>query len=110
VLTPGHSPGHLAFFRQRDRVLITGDAILTVDLNSIPGLLASVSRGSQPRLAGPPWYTNWNRQAMETSIAALAKLEPQVVAAGHGVPMTGAATSRELQAFGERYSRTDRRT
>jgi membrane protease YdiL (CAAX protease family) len=31
----GHTPGHAAFFRSRDRVLITGDAVLTVNLNSV---------------------------------------------------------------------------
>jgi len=51
VPTPGHTPGHVAFFRPADRVLLTGDAVLTVDTNSVRGLLrgrhgASVRRGS----------------------------------------------------------------
>ena len=29
IPTPGHTPGHVAFFRSKDRVLITGDAVLT---------------------------------------------------------------------------------
>jgi glyoxylase-like metal-dependent hydrolase (beta-lactamase superfamily II) len=38
VAAPGHTPGHAAFFRARDRVLIAGDAVLTVNLNSVRGL------------------------------------------------------------------------
>src|SRR3974377_1391033 len=26
---PGHTPGHVAFFRKHDHILITGDALLT---------------------------------------------------------------------------------
>lgn len=28
--TPGHSPGHVSFFRESDRVLVAGDAFVTV--------------------------------------------------------------------------------
>jgi glyoxylase-like metal-dependent hydrolase (beta-lactamase superfamily II) len=34
VSTVGHTPGHAAYLRPRDGVLIAGDAALTVDLNS----------------------------------------------------------------------------
>ena len=37
IPTPGHTPGHVSFFRPRDRVLIAGDAVLTVQLNSFRG-------------------------------------------------------------------------
>ena len=33
----GHTPGYVAFFRTSDRVLITGDAIVTANLNSLWG-------------------------------------------------------------------------
>jgi glyoxylase-like metal-dependent hydrolase (beta-lactamase superfamily II) len=39
IPTPGHTPGHVAFLRISDRVLIAGDAIATVNLNSIWGFL-----------------------------------------------------------------------
>ena len=35
VHAPGHTPGHTAYFRPADRVLITGDAILTVGAGSV---------------------------------------------------------------------------
>ena len=99
IHTPGHTPGHVSFFRPRDRVLITGDAIVTVNLNSPSGLLLN-----KPRLSGPPWYSTWNWQAAKTSAAALAKLEPRVLAGGHGAPSTSPTTARDVQAFAERFA------
>ena len=40
VPTPGHTPGHVAFFRGKDRVLITGNTVLTVNVNSARDFLA----------------------------------------------------------------------
>ena len=53
VPTPGHTPGHVAFFRGKDRVLITGDAVLTVNVNSVRDLLAG-GTGSPGRRTSPP--------------------------------------------------------
>lgn len=39
IPTPGHTPGHVSFLRTSDRVLISGDAIVTLLLNSLSGLL-----------------------------------------------------------------------
>jgi len=99
IHTPGHTPGHVAFFRTSDRVLITGDALVTVDLNSFWGFLLWALRQNRQRVSGPPWYSTWNRRAAKESVAALARLEPRVLAPGHGVPMTGKGTARELHAF-----------
>ena len=99
IHTPGHTPGHVAFFRTSDRVLITGDALLTVDLNSFWGFLLWALRQNRQRVSGPPWYSTWNRQAAKESVAALARLEPRVLAPGHGVPMKGKGTTQELHAF-----------
>src|SRR5699024_969551 len=30
IHTPGHSPGHVSFFREKDRTIIAGDAFITV--------------------------------------------------------------------------------
>jgi glyoxylase-like metal-dependent hydrolase (beta-lactamase superfamily II) len=94
IHTPGHTPGHVAYFRRRDRVLISGDAIVTLKLNSVSGLLLQ-----RAGLSGPPWYTTWNRRAAADSIRALAALEPAVLASGHGRPMIGARTAVTLRAF-----------
>jgi glyoxylase-like metal-dependent hydrolase (beta-lactamase superfamily II) len=97
VAAPGHTPGHAAFFRARDRVLISGDAVLTVNLNSVRGL-----RRGKPGVWGPPLYTTWNWPLAKESVAALARLEPHVLAGGHGRPMTGAGTAACLHALAEK--------
>lgn len=94
IPTPGHTPGHVSFFRPRDRVLITGDALVTMKMNSLTGLLMQ-----RPGISGPPLYTTWNRRAARDSVDRLARLEPAVLAGGHGKPMTGTDTAAVLSAF-----------
>ena len=55
VPAPGHTPGHVAYPRPSDRVLLAGDAAFTVDLNSVGGVLLG-----RQRVAGPPRYTTWD--------------------------------------------------
>ncbi|MCL5735682.1 MAG: MBL fold metallo-hydrolase [Actinobacteria bacterium] len=100
VPTTGHTPGHVAFFREPDGVLVAGDALVTVDLNSPLGFLV----GGQ-RVSGPPWYTTWNRSAAKSSVARLAGLEPYIVAGGHGLPISGPDTATRVHEFSARFSR-----
>jgi hypothetical protein len=79
-LRPG-TPGHVAYLRRHDGALLTGDAALTVDLNSVGGVLLG-----QQRVASPPWYTTWNWPAGKRLVEVLADLEPRVLASGHGRP------------------------
>ena len=95
--TPGHTPGHVSFFRPSDRVLISGDALVTLQVNSIPGIVLQ-----RAGLSGPPWYTTWDRRAAKGSITALSHLDPTVVAGGHGTPLRRAATASIVRAFAER--------
>ena len=88
IPAPGHTPGHVAFFRSADRVLITGDAVLTVNLNSLRDLLAR-----RHRVSGPPYISTWNWPAATESVTVLAELRPAILAPGHGRPMTGPATA-----------------
>lgn len=105
IQTPGHTPGHVALFQTTARVLITGDAIVTADLNSLSGFVLWGLRVKKQRVCGPPWYSTWNRQAAKESIAVLAKLEPRVLASGHGIPMAGEGTARDLSALANHLSR-----
>jgi glyoxylase-like metal-dependent hydrolase (beta-lactamase superfamily II) len=98
VPTPGHTPGHVAFFRSNDRVLITGDAVLTVNLNSVPDLLAG-----RQRVSGPPYISTWDWPAARQSVAALARLEPDVLACGHGRPMAGPGAAAGLASLSGRF-------
>jgi glyoxylase-like metal-dependent hydrolase (beta-lactamase superfamily II) len=94
VGTPGHTPGHVSFFRPDDRVLISGDALVTVPMNDLVGLLRR-----RHSLSGPPWYTTYDAQAATESLARLDRLHPAVIAGGHGVPFTGPHTDERLHAF-----------
>jgi len=100
VPTPGHTPGHVAFFRGKDRVLITGDAVLTVNVNSARDFLAG-----RHRVSGPPYISTWDWPAAKESVAALARLKPEVLACGHGRPMTGPQAAASLASFSGRFSR-----
>lgn len=99
IATPGHSPGHTSFFRQADRVLLTGDALLTVDAASFGGVLSWVLHPDKPQLCEPPWYTNWDRDKMLASASAVVRLQPQVLASGHGHPLAGDAIATALNDY-----------
>jgi len=103
IPTPGHTPGHVSFFRRSDCVLITGDAVLTVHLNSLWGFLLWGFGRNKQRLSGPPWYTTWSWRAAKESVASLARLEPRVLACGHGLPISGSQTAPELRAFADHF-------
>ena len=96
IPTPGHSPGSVAFFRRSDRVLIVGDALMTVHLTGLPS--------RRHRISPPLRLPSWNWKGVKASVATLATLEPAVLAAGHGAPMSGPGVADELRAFSERFS------
>ena len=74
--TPGHSPGHLAFWRESDRVLILGDVLNNV--NVMAGI---------PGLHEPPVILTPDPQRNRASARRLATLEPALVCFGHGAPL-----------------------
>lgn len=84
VDTPGHTPGHVAFWRAEDRTLLSGDALVTVDLDSVVALATSHPACSCPP---KPFTSDW--QAAGDSIRKIAELGPTTLAAGHGEPMRG---------------------
>ena len=102
VATPGHTPGHLAFRRERDGVLIAGDAVLTVNAGSFIGMLAALLRPDRVWLAPPARFTNRNHHLALTTITILAELEPRVLATGHGPPLIGQSTAERLRRCARR--------
>jgi glyoxylase-like metal-dependent hydrolase (beta-lactamase superfamily II) len=91
IHSPGHTPGHISLYRRGDGVLITGDAVVTADLNSLLGVLTC-----RQGVFGPPRYTTWDWPAAQRSIAVLAALQPKVLATGHG-PVRLDKTAQALQ-------------
>jgi glyoxylase-like metal-dependent hydrolase (beta-lactamase superfamily II) len=84
VPTPGHSPGHVSFFRGSDRLLIAGDAVTTTKQESVFAVATQ-----KQELHGPPAYFTIDWDAAHRSVATLASLKPLVLASGHGQSMRG---------------------
>jgi hydroxyacylglutathione hydrolase len=74
---PGHSPGALAFWRQRDRVLVCGDVLANFGL-----------RPSRPRLVLAPAALSSDYEQNRRSAARLAGLRPRLACFGHGFAIT----------------------
>jgi hydroxyacylglutathione hydrolase len=75
---PGHSPGHVAYWRESDRVLILGDVLNNMNLlTSLPGL------HEPPKALTPNPALNRRsaRRLLELGI------EPALVCFGHGPPL-----------------------
>jgi hydroxyacylglutathione hydrolase len=83
--TPGHTNGHVAFWRESDRVLIAGDVLN--NMNLITGM---------PGLREPPEVFAVDPARNRDSIRKLAALEPALVCFGHGRPLRNA---RKLAHF-----------
>jgi hydroxyacylglutathione hydrolase len=73
---PGHSPGHIAYWRESDRVLILGDVLN--NMNVITGL---------PGLTEPKPYFTHDPPLNRRSAKRLGPLEPKLVLFGHGAPL-----------------------
>ncbi len=83
--TPGHSAGHVSYWRESDRVLVLGDVLNNMDvLTGLPGL-----REPKPYLTPDPAE---NRR----SIRKLAALEPRSWLFGHGAPLRD---TEKLESF-----------
>ena len=79
IETPGHSPGHVAFWRESDHTLVLGDVLSNVNLlTGVPGL-------HEPPVAFTPDPPRNRRSARR-----LAALEPGIVCFGHGPPLRDA--------------------
>ncbi|MDW5598343.1 MBL fold metallo-hydrolase [Conexibacter stalactiti] len=88
---PGHSPGHVAYWREADRVLIAGDVMNNMNVDTgLPGL-------REPKLRFTP-----DPVVNRASIRRLAALEPELVLFGHGAPLRDPA---KLSAFAARLPR-----
>jgi glyoxylase-like metal-dependent hydrolase (beta-lactamase superfamily II) len=81
---PGHTPGQIALWRERDRTLIAADAFITTAQESAYSVAFQV-----PELHGPPMYYTQDWEASRESVRRLASLEPELAVTGHGPPLRG---------------------
>lgn len=81
IHTPGHTPGHLAFWMPTPRILFCGDAVVT----------------SPKFMAGWPGFV-LNKRRHAASLQRMAGFNAEILAFGHGEPIMaeGAARLREL--------------
>jgi glyoxylase-like metal-dependent hydrolase (beta-lactamase superfamily II) len=81
VFTPGHAPGHMAFWQPEKRLLFCGDVLFNAPKLSLPLAFLTVDMDEDKR-----------------SIRKVIDLEPEVVCFGHGEPLFNAAP--RLREFG----------
>jgi glyoxylase-like metal-dependent hydrolase (beta-lactamase superfamily II) len=79
--TPGHAPGHISFWHQGKRALITGDVVMNMVGMTLPFPFATPDMDENIR-----------------SIQKIASLEPEVICFGHG-PVIHSQASEKLKAF-----------
>jgi len=103
VHTPGHTPGHVSFFRDADKVLVAGDAITTVVGES--GLATLTQKQV---VHGPPAYFTPDWVAARLSVAALRSLLPEVAATGHGIAMHGETLREQLAQLAAEFNKVAR--
>jgi len=98
MATPGHSPGHVSFWRAADKLLIAGDAFITTAQESAYAVALQ-----SPELHGPPMYFTPDWAAAKISVERLAALEPAAVVTGHGRAMGGPELRTALHAVAKEF-------
>lgn len=98
IHTPGHAPGHVSFFREEDRTLLSGDAVITVKQDSFYNVLMQ-----NPELNGPPRYLTTDWQAAWDSVKKLAALNPSLLVPGHGTSMEDEELTNGLNELVENF-------
>ena len=91
IETPGHSAGHVSYWRAKDKVLVVGDVAANMDpLTARRGLFE------------PPAFFSADVGGNRDSARKLAALGPEILCFGHGPPLFEGA---KFQAFVERLGK-----
>src|SRR4051794_13126898 len=94
---PGHAPGLIGLWRERDRLALVSDVIYLIDSTKM-GRPLPAGEASVPH---PAW--NWDHAKAKDSIRKLAALEPQLVCTGHDPPLRGENLRPALERAAEKY-------
>jgi hydroxyacylglutathione hydrolase len=94
---PGHAPGLIGLWRERDRVALVSDVIYLIDSARL-GKPLPPGDASVPH---PAWA--WDHAKAKESVRKLAALEPSVVGAGHAEPLRGENLRATLERAAEKY-------
>ena len=98
IHTPGHAPGHISLFRERDKALIVGDAFVTVKQEYLYKVFTQ-----EQEISGPPRYLTTDWVAARESVKQLEALKPSIAITGHGLPMTGDLLADSLRKLVEEF-------
>lgn len=98
IHTPGHTPGHVSLFREKDGVLVAGDAFVTTIIESV------ISVATQAKVVeGPPKYFTPDWIEATRSVKSLADLEPNVIVTGHGKALYGDEARKALHKLAKNF-------
>ncbi|AJS58494.1 MBL fold metallo-hydrolase [Paenibacillus sp. IHBB 10380] len=100
IHTSGHTPGHISLFRERDRLLIAGDAFVTVKQEYLYDVISQ-----KPEISGPPRYLTTDWQAALESVRSLEALKPLIAITGHGLPFAGEILTHSLKQLADEFDR-----
>lgn len=100
VHTPGHTPGHVSFFREQDKALLAGDAFVAVRQESLYKVLTQ-----ECEINGPPRYFTSDWAAAKASVKHLNELRPELAITGHGVTVHGGELTRGLDELARNFDR-----
>jgi glyoxylase-like metal-dependent hydrolase (beta-lactamase superfamily II) len=92
VHAPGHTPGHILFFRESDGVAIVGDVLANINFITL-----------KAGLGEPPPFFCVDAAQNRRNIQTLVDLKPSLVCFGHGPPLQD---MEELEQFAARRRRT----
>ena len=79
-------------------MLLAGDAFVTTNQESLLSVITQ-----KKELSGPPRYFTYNWSSAEESVKRLARLNPEVVATGHGCPMRGESMRNALHNLADNF-------
>lgn len=98
IHTPGHTEGHVSFFREKDKVLIVGDAFTTTKQESFASVLTQ-----HEQIKGPPAYLTTDWQAAQKSVEHIKELKPELAIPSHGMPMKGEELTKHLELLAQHF-------
>jgi glyoxylase-like metal-dependent hydrolase (beta-lactamase superfamily II) len=88
VHAPGHSAGHVIYFRESDGVAVVGDLINTMDMWT-----------RRVRIAEPPPFLSVDADENRRSVLKLVELGPSLVLPGHGPALRDMSLLAEFAAL-----------
>lgn len=95
---PGHAPGLIGLWRERDRLALVSDVVYLIDSAVRLGRPLPAGEASVPH---PAWA--WDHAQSKQSVRKLAALEPAVVCTGHRGPLRGENLRETLERAAEKY-------